>query len=209
MLSPRGQLRLERQRANGAELPYTECLRCDLLDAEWGCYRVPAELTAALRRIDRRFELIYDPITLDPGDRRPAFFLYSRTIDRNGSRDALKLELPLQWECDFIWPDGGPRAPGMWFIEQYLKRDNSREAGGLNYIDKLRMKQRYDRMSRAQRERDRPLIQFQEALDEELDPYLNKGRLSPALCQDGTQTPNRRKRKVYGLPTGKVGILRP
>lgn len=205
MLSPRGQLRFDRWREFGEpESPFTECLRADIPVAHWGNFRIPDLLTAAIKRIDRRFEIIYDPCTLTPGDPNPAFFLYSVKINRNGPSDALRLELPLQWDLHCVWPEGQPRVPGLWFIDEYRAHDNARIAGSSGYVSRLRMKQKYDRAVKAQAARDEPLIQFERAINEELDPYLNKGRLSDALCADGTQVPNAKKRKVWGLPTGKV-----
>jgi hypothetical protein len=207
VLSPRGQLRRERwESGDGQQPPFTECLRADIADASWGCYRVPPELSAAIRTIDPRFELIYDPFTLPPGDRRPAFFLYSVKFDRNGGRDALRLEIPLQWDMEYAWPDGGPRAPGAWLVDAYRRHDNARLAGSPGYVERLRIKHRYEAAVRAQALRDAPLIAWQNALDEEFDPYLNRGRISPALCQDGTQVPNRRKRKVMSLPAGRIRV---
>lgn len=207
MLSPRGRLRVQRWQDDGeGQPPFTDCLRADIVHASWGCWRAPAELTAAIKRIDPSFELIYDPVTLTPGDSQPAFFIYSVKINRNGLRDALKLEIPLQWDMHSEWPEGRPRAPGIWFIEAYREHDNARHAGSPSYVQKLQMRRKFERVSRNQAEKNKPLIEMQQAIDEELDPYLNNGRLSDALCADSTQIPNDKKRKNWGIPKGPVRV---
>lgn len=82
-----------------------------------------SQLRAAIRRVDKDMEIIYDPTTNLPG--LPAHHLY--TVEKNaypGGHDKLILEFSLQERIEVedgcavvsAWPTGVPKAPGWWVL---------------------------------------------------------------------------------------------
>jgi len=200
ILSPRGNFRRVRWETSGeAELPYTTCLRCDIIEATWELWTIPAEVIAAFKAEDPGFEIIFDPLCREPGTNGPAFFLYKKTIDRCGPMDAIELELPCQVDCDYAWGYSTPAIPDMRFFEAWKARDNARLPGTPEEIDRQRMREKYERacavMAQKEAERMEPFY----AIDEELAPYVvNRRTLQHNTGKYRRDSEARPGRKVYG-----------
>lgn len=124
-MNPVGYSRLRKWEAGGKQplAPLTECMRNVIADGYCLGGHIDSVTILELRALDRDLEIVFDRCTTDGSGRFPGFHLYRRIkgLPDVGDR-MLRLEFSLQYDCDMKWPEGRPRMPGRWVVEEFKKR---------------------------------------------------------------------------------------
>jgi hypothetical protein len=122
--------RLERwlRTHNAPRKPLTECRRGDLILSGGAYVPVPRDVSDAVRAVYHEYEILFDLVTTD--GRGPGYHLYRRKGPGGcPSDDLLRLEAPLQYDMEQLWPLGRPRYPGMWFLPLLKAAEKARQPG--------------------------------------------------------------------------------
>lgn len=173
------------------------CRRYEIPKIEYHAGRIDPALLFELLRIDPGFEIIYDRFTaLDMG---PGHHLYRRVSgDGGGSHDLLVWEVSLQWNMRKMWPLGGPRRPGFWFLP--VLKANLRDPNETPQEIRQGLRDR----SRANRaEKVKTAYDLEMGAYEEIRPYLptevgGNGRIIQRTGRD--KVPMGPMPKQYSLP---------
>lgn len=134
-----------------------------------------------LRKIDPAFEIVYDRAT-SSGTLEPAFHLYRRIKGgANSPERLLRLEFSLQENCDLPWPQGKPREPGRWVIDEIRKHDKSNLSSDPEIANRRFLKQMRDKdleeTAKADIQDYEPIAEFEKECQEIIDGKKSmKGR---------------------------------
>lgn len=120
-MNPRGERRMRKWDKLGRQpvCPMTRCTLAALPTSSYSGGELSKHDEAELKRIDSKFRVVYDVCTTNGFG--PGHHLY-REVDMQDGSPVLQLEFSLQWDIDMKWPEGRPRAPGPWLIEEVKKR---------------------------------------------------------------------------------------
>jgi len=129
-MTDRGKLRILAMGAGVCQQPMSMCTRADIPEAHCLIHddATVRRTVKAIRRLDPTLTILYDRATTCSA-MMPGYHVYR---DIGGGR--LVLVTSCQANMNAIWPNGGPRKPGLWLVDALLRMcrpvEDAAELGG-------------------------------------------------------------------------------